>query len=275
MHARRTFACLGALLIVAIGLTGCGWKGEGKTVAAAIVATSEVKTRSFTGSLKMDMSKSPQASSMTMLFSGAIDETDKANPKMVMTMTAEGQATSMVAPGDGKFYVTTGGKSYWVAIPAGTSKTIDPQKIYVALGDAVGDFQKAPSLTNAQGKQVSTISATVSKSKLCGPVIDAFGEAMNQAGGFGGLGGATAATGGNSAASSGKLIQNFCKTMLKSDPRVWFGIDNGKLTDVDLTAELKLPMAGTIGIEVQYHEYNQGQPQTGFDAPRGATPLPQ
>lgn len=270
---RRASACLGVLLIVAVGLTGCGWKGEGKTVAAAIVATSQVKTRSFTGSLKMDMSKTKQASSVTMLFSGAIDETDESNPKMVMKMTAEGQTSSMVAPGDGKFYATMGGKSYWVASPVGKSKTIDPQKIYVALGDAVGDFQKAPALTNAQGKQVSTISATVSKSKLCGPVLDAFGEAMNQAGGFGGLGGATAATG--SGAASGKLIQNFCETMLKSDPRVWFGIDNGKLTDVDLTAELEVPMAGTIGIEVQYHEYNQGQPQTGFDAPAGATPLPQ
>lgn len=268
--------------MVAVGVSGCDWQGEGKEVAAAIVATSQVKTRSFTGSMKMDMSKmarpggeasADMPANVTMTFSGAIDETDEANPKMLMTMTAEGQTTSMVAPGDGKFYVTTGGKSYWAdSRQSGQSKTIDPQKIYVALGEAVGNFQKAPAMTNAQGKSVPTISATVSKSKLCGPVLDAFGEAMNQAGGFGGLGGATGSTGKGSEAGA-KMVQSFCKMMLKSDPRVWFGIDGGRLTDVALSADITIPMAGPMGIEVQYHEYNQDQPQKGFEAPAGAQPL--
>lgn len=264
---------------MAVSLSGCDWKGEGKNVAAAIVATSQVKTRAFTGSLKFDAStmsasqtgRSAEPTSMTMTFNGAIDSSDAANPKMVMNMSADGQTTSVVAPGDGKVYMTSGGKSFSVTVPPDQARgrTIDPQKIYVALGDAVGNFQKAPPLTNAQGKSVTTISATVDKSKLCGAVLDAFGDAMSQAGGLtSGLGGRS-----GGGASDPKMLQNFCKMMLKSDPRVWFGIDNGKLTDVDLTAEIKIPMAGTMGIEVQYHEYNQDQPQTGFDAPAGATPL--
>jgi hypothetical protein len=277
--ARRTLTCLIAVLALAVNLSGCDWKGEGKNVAAAIVATSQVKTRAFTGSLKFDGSKRAPAqngqaqepTSMTMTFSGAIDSTDAANPKMVMNMSAEGQNTSVVAPGDGKVYMTAGGTSFSVAVPPGQTagRTIDPQKIYVALGDAVGDFQKAPPLTNAQGKSVTTISAKVGRSKLCGAVLDAFGEAMSQAGGLaGGLGGTTSRGG-----SDSKMLQNFCKMMLKSDPRVWFGIDNGRLTDVDLTAEIKVPLAGSMGIEVQYHEYNQDRPQTGFDPPADATPL--
>jgi hypothetical protein len=63
--------------------------------------------------------------------------------------------------------------------------------------------------------------------------------------------------------------------MLKDDPRVWFGIDGGRLTDVELTANISLPMAGEMGIEVQYHEYDQDKPQSGFNAPAGAQPLSQ
>jgi hypothetical protein len=282
----RPLSCALIALVAVLAFSGCDWKGEGKGVAAAILASSIVKTRAFTGSMTMDMSQMTGATAATgssgttpgkveMTFSGAIDDTDPANPKMVMKMSAAGQDTSMVAPGDGKFYITSGGKSYYVPIdPAAAEKqTINPQKIYVALGDAVGDFQKSPPITNAQGKQVDTTTAKVSKKKLCGPVLDAFGEAMNQSSGLtSGLGGSSGST--NSLGKDGKkMMQSFCQTMLKSDPRVWFGIDNGKLTDVALTAKLTIPFAGPMGIEVQYHEYNQDQPQTGFDAPSGATPM--
>jgi hypothetical protein len=283
MH--RPLSCALIALVAVLAFSGCGWKGEGKGVAAAIIASSTVKTRAFTGSMTMDMSQMQGATAATgssgtspgkveLTFSGAIDDTDPANPKMVMKMSAAGQDTSMVAPGDGKFYITSGGRSYYVPMdPAATEKqTIDPQKIYVALGDAVGDFQKSPPITNAQGKQVDTTTATVSKKKLCGPVFDAFGEAMNQSSGLTSGLGSSGST--NSLGKDGKkMMQSFCQTMLKSDPRVWFGIDNGKLTDVALTAKLTIPFAGPMGIEVQYHEYNQDQPQTGFDAPSGATPM--
>jgi hypothetical protein len=287
-RSHRSLSCALIALVSVFAFSGCNWKGEGKNVAAAIVATSAVKTRAFTGSLKMDTSQmkgmtgSTGAStttpgSMTMTFSGAIDSTDPANPKMLMNMTAEGQNTSMVAPGDGKIYFTSAGKSYYTPLDpsSATKQTIDPQKIYVALGDAVGHFAKSPSMNNAQGKPVDTIAAKVSKKKLCGPVLEAFGEAMDQS-----AGGLTGGLGGSSSDSSKlnksgeKMMQTFCATMLKDDPQVWFGIDGGKLTDVALTAELMIPFAGQMSIEVQYHEYNQDQPQTGFTAPPNATPMP-
>jgi hypothetical protein len=288
-RVHRSLSCALIALVSVLAISGCNWKGEGKNVAAAIVATSAVKTRAFTGSMKMDMSQmkgitgstgasTTTPSSMTMTFSGAIDTTNEASPKMLMKMTAEGQDTTMVAPGDGKLYFTSGDKSYYTTVDPSSAKkqTIDPQKIYVALGDAVGHFQKSPPITNAQGKQVDTTSAKVSKKKLCGPVLEAFGEAMDQ-----GAGGLTGGLGGSSSGDSTKLnktgekmMQTFCQTMLKSDPQVWFGIDNGKLTDVALTAQLMIPFAGPMGIEVQYHEYNQDQPQTGFTAPPNATPMP-
>jgi methionine-rich copper-binding protein CopC len=282
-RSSRPFCSALIALVAVLALSGCGWKGEGKNVAAAIVATSQVKTRSFTGSMKMDMSKmtgtggaaaTAAPKSMTMTFSGAIDTSNESSPKMLMKMNAEGQETSMVAPGDGKFYITTAGKSYYTTVDpaAANQQTIDPQKIYVALGDAVGGFQKAQSIVNAQGKPVDTVAAKVNKKKLCGPVFDAFGEAMNQSDGLtSGLG---SSAGSRKLNENGKkMMQTFCQTMLKSDPRVWFGIDNGKLTDVELTAQLTIPFAGQMGLEVQYHEYNQDQPQTGFDAPANATPM--
>lgn len=284
----RSISCALIALVSVLALSGCNWKGEGKNVAAAIVATSAVKTRSFTGSMKMDTSQmkgmtgstgagTTTPGTVTMTFSGAIDSSDAANPKMRMKMSAEGQNTTMVAPGDGKLYFTSPAGSYYTPIDpnAQSKQTIDPQKIYVALGDAVGHFQQSQPITNAQGRSVDTIAATVSKKKLCGPVLDAFGEAMNQSNGLtSGLG--SSGSGGSSSLNKDgkKMMQTFCQTMLKSDPRVWFGIDNGKLTDVELTAQLTIPFAGPMGIEVQYHEYNQDQPQTGFDAPAGATPMP-
>lgn len=277
-RARRTIVCLLIALLAVAGFSGCAWKGEGKQVAAAILATSQVKTRAFSGSMKLDMSgvgsagSSQTPKSMTMNFTGAIDSRDAANPKMVMNMTAEGQSSAVVAPGNGKVYVTEGGRAYYTDIPPSQtrSSTIDPQKIYAALGSAVGDFQKAPAMTNAQGKQVTTISATVNRSKLCGAVLDAFGQALSQAGS--GLAGGLGSTG-SAGGSDSKVLQSMCKSMLQSDPRVWFGLDGGRLTDVDLTADLTIPFGGKMHIEVQYHEYNQDQQQTGFDAPAGAAPL--
>src|SRR6476659_879524 len=113
----RSLVCALIALVSALALSGCNWTGDGKSVAAAIIATSNVKTRAFTGSLKMDMSQmqgmtgstgANQAtpSSMTTTFSGAIDTSHESNPKMLIKMSAEGQETTMVAPGDGKLYFT-------------------------------------------------------------------------------------------------------------------------------------------------------------------------
>ena len=267
------------MALFALALPGCAWRGEGKPVAAAIEASSQIKTRSFKGSIAFDMSQvasgaasAKDPKSMTMIFDGAIDTTDAAHPKMRMNMVAEGESTAMVAPGDGKIYLTSRGASYSTEIPAerAASSTIDPQKIYAALGGAVSDFQKSQPITNAEGKPVTTTSAKVSRSKLCGPVLEAFGDALGKSAGLtGGIGGGLAGGRGG----GGEMFSGICKAMLKSDPRIWFGVAGGVLTDGELTATINIPFGGPMGIEVQYHEFKQDQPQSGFDPPAGATPL--
>lgn len=246
-------------------------------MAAAIVASSKVKTRSFTGSMKLTpgarrsaLGKSGQG--VTMNFSGAIDASDPGRPKMLVNMDAGGDATRMVVPGDGKLYLTSGGKSYYTVIPPdrATKSTADPAKIYAALGSAVGSFKESASLTNAFGQAVDTVSAKVSRSRLCGDVLEAFGDSLSRAGGVGRSLGAGA---GGGSGGSAEMMKRICKSMLKGDPRVWFGIDAGRLTDVVLTAEMTIPFAGSMKLELIYHEFNQDGKQTGFQPPSGATPL--
>lgn len=249
-------------------LSACGWKEEGGEVAAALVATSQVQSRSFSGSMQLKPTGKGAGAATSMTFHGAIDTTDDAKPKMTMTMDSGGDATTIVVPGDGKLYFTAAGRSFYMPIPSGGERqsTIDPTAIYSALADAVGSFQNSPPLTNASGQSVHTVSAKVSKSKLCGPVLAAFGQAVTSASGVGSqLGAAGTGSGGS------KMMAGFCKSMLKSDPRLWFGIDGGRLTDVELVADLDIPFGGAMRLEVIYHEFNQDRPQTGFEAPAGAT----
>lgn len=280
-HSRRVCCALAALVAVLLA-SGCGWKGEGKDVAAALVATKAVKSRAFVGSLKFDVpagglakfAGDSDSAPMLMTFSGASDSSDPAHPKMAIKMTAEGDSTAIVAPGDGKVYVTASGRSWYTEVPPqqAASQAIDPNKIYAALGDAIGNFKQAPPMTNAKGVAVTTVSGTISREKLCGEVIDAFGDTLGRAASGGDrLGGS--GVGAQGSAAGAKMFRGLCKTMIKKDPRVWFGIDGGRLTDVELTAKLSVPLAGEMSIEVQYHEYDQDKPQGGFDPPAGARPL--
>ncbi|MFT4049537.1 MAG: hypothetical protein QM648_06830 [Solirubrobacterales bacterium] len=256
----RTICLALVALIVLLGVSGCGWNGKGEDVAAALLASSQVQTRAFSGSVEL---KSKSGFSMT--FDGAIDSTDKNNPKMVMNMDSSGSATKIVMPGDGKIYMTMGGKSYFVPIPQGqaSSKAVNPNKIYAALASAVGGFKEARSMTNHNGDAVDTVTATVSKTKLCGEVVESFGGALGETGGLGKIFGGDGS------------FKSICKSLLEKDPRVWFGIDDGKLTDVSLSARLNVPFAGSMELNVIYHEFNQNGSQTGFDAPAGATELSQ
>lgn len=266
-RASRISACLLSLAVVLVVFSGCGWKGEGGDVAAALMETSQVKTRAFTGSLKTTSAR--EAKSTDMTFRGAIDTRQDDNPKMLIEMTAQGETTAVVAPGDGKLYITAGGKSYAMSLPAGRAKaaTIDPGGIYLALADAVGDFKEAPAPAGSAASDLRTVTATISKAKLCGPVIEAFGDATAQASGLGG------SFGGGSGAQQAKAFTKICEGMLSEDPRVWFGIDQGRLTDVSLAATIEVPLAGRMKIEVTYHEFNQDGEQQGFEAPAGATPI--
>jgi hypothetical protein len=268
----RSLCLLLLLSLFALSASGCAAEGEDAEVIAAITATSKFETRAFTGSLKMQplgKSKKLGGGTTTMKFDGAIDTTDDANARMLLKMDAGGSETSLVLPGDGRLYITAEGESHYIDVPAAKNKetAIDPAAIYAALLKSVGRFKPSPPLTNAAGQSVRTLSAKIDKQGLCGPLLSAFGETLSQTGGAGsGLGG----LGGQ---ASG-MMQDFCKEMLTSDPRVWFGIDNGKATDVTLATEVKLPFAGEMRIEVIYHEFNQGGRQSGFTAPSGATPLP-
>lgn len=258
-------------VVAVLGLSGCGWKGDGAEVAAALVATSQIETRSFSGSVTFDaldekMSKAGADTNMT--FRGALDTRDADAPKMTLEMNSGSSATKVVVPGDGKFYLTSGGKTYSVDVPPGGAQksTVDPVKIYSTLSSAVGSFKQAPSMTNAAGQSVHTVGAKLSKSKLCGPVLDAFGDALSSAGGVGG-------EFGGSGKGDSKMFKGICESMLASDPRVWFGIDGGKLTDLALSAKLNVPFAGKMKVDLVYHEFNQGAEQSGFEAPAEATPL--
>lgn len=261
-------------LTAALVVAGCSADEPTTEVAGALLATSQIETRAFNGAIKMTPAgggSDSKALGMDMTFSGAIDTTDDARPKMVLSFTAGGDSTRVVVPGDGKFYLTSGGRSYSMALGAGEAsrkQTINPAKIYAALGRATGTFKPSPPLTNAQGQSVRTLSAKVDRGKLCGPVLDAFGDALASSSGFGTQLGAGAGGKGDS-----KALKGFCEAMLKSDPRVWFGIDRGRVTDVVLSAALEIPLAGEMKLEVSYHEFNQGRPQGGFNPPADATPI--
>lgn len=270
MSARRLkLSFLPLLLVALLGVGGCGWQGEGEDVAAAIIATSQVETRAFKGSLKMTTDgKEGAAPSVTdMTFDGAIDSRDDANPKMAINMTSGNSTTSLVVPGDGKIYIAAEGKNYVMPVPAGKaqSSTVDPARIYAALGGAVSDFQTSDPMQNAEGRTVDTRTAVVSRKKLCGDVIEAFGDALAKTSGVGGRLGAGAGA---------EQMEEMCKSMVKSDPRVWFGLENGRLTDVILSVRLKVPLVGSMKVELAYHEYNQDGEQSGIQALPGAVPMP-
>lgn len=265
MNTRKKFLVPLAVLACAALLIGCGKSANDAEVVSAIAASAQVKTRAFNGSMTMGSGDQ----SMEMTFDGAIDGSDPAKPKMRFSMKGEGSDTTMVMPGDGRFYVTMGDQAYYSELPAGQTKkqTVDPSAVFAALQEAVSSFKEAPQpLTDAQGKQVPTMTATVSKDKLCGSVLDALGSALSGAGGMGGdLDGLKLGEGG---------VGELCESMLKSDPRVWIGIVDGRATDVALSAKLDMMGLGTSKVEVTYHEFNQDKKQTGFDVPAGAKPMP-
>lgn len=275
MHLTRSnISRLAALLLVALaalGISGCTWTGKGKDVAQAIEKTATFKSRSFSGSLDVKMSGADASKSMAITFTGASDNTDAANPQMTMTMVTASVPMTITLPGDGNMYMVSPQGTAGVPIPeVDRSKTaIDSAAIYAALGKAIGDFQTSQAMQNAAGKPVSTITAKVDREKLCTKVLPAFGDVMSKASAGSGAAGIPGMGAGMGAGMSG-----FCKMMLRSDPQVWFGIDNGALTDVSLSADLSFPGAGPMTVRVEYHEFNQGQPQPSIKKPSGAKMYP-
>ena len=150
LRARATSnraAALAALLALlsALILSGCAWTGKGKEVADALQRTEQFKSRAFTGAVNVKVSSEPN-NPMHMTFTGAIDNSDAANPKMTMQMSfdADGQSQTMsvTLPGDGNLYMVSPAGTYGFPVPPGqaASSTIDSQKIYAALYKSVSDI---------------------------------------------------------------------------------------------------------------------------------------
>lgn len=285
MRTFRNLSLVVGLVLTSVSLAGCSWKGEGQDVAAALQKSTEIKTREFKGSATvsfpaMDFGQGSDGkpTQMTMKFAGKSDSTDPADPKGEFALTlSEGSKQQMafevVDPGGGTAYMTTGGKSYSFPITPEqrAQQNVDPSRIYAALATAVGDFKKSQPMQDGTGAPVPTISAQIDKKKLCGPVLEAFGDALSKSMQSGGLdtGGASGITG---AVDGKQMFKTMCESMLKENPKLWFGIRSGVLTDVALDADIAVPFAGNVKLSVQYHETAQGQPVS-IEAPANAEPI--
>lgn len=254
--------CVIATLVVSLAVSGCTgtWTGKGKEVASAIEQSSQVKTARFSASIEMKFSGGPGQSSapetFLILMSGAGDQTDPNNPRMKMTMESPstGDREEIVMPGDGRVYATTNRKSYSFPAPDVKQYAMENGRVLSALGAAVGGFRESQAMTNIKQEQVPAIYATVDKGKLCGPVLDSFGDAF-KSGASEGAADLSEPLGVDPAEG----ISGLCKAVIRKDPSVWFGISNGLLTDVALSANLVFPLGMTMSMTMQYHEYNQGK----------------
>lgn len=263
-------ANISAVLIAAVMLGGCTqtWTGKGKDVAKAIEQSSKVKTARYSASIEVGVTGIPGqpagSEEFAMTMSGKSDVNDPAKPKMEMSMNAAGQSVKVVEPGDGRTYMTTSGKSYSFPSTDPTQQKTESARILAALGSSVGGFKEAQPITNLQGESVPSIYAKVDKGKLCSTVVGAFNETLESSGGTSDL---SATLGAGMAGGMADL----CKQMVKEDPGVWFGIRDGMLTDLAMTANLVLPLGAAVSMTVQYHEYDQDQDVGEFNAPANAT----
>lgn len=251
---------LSALALVVSGCTST-WTGEGKEVAAAIEKSAQMKTARFAASIEIKLAGMPVESGGQQAFlitmSGLGNMTDPTNPRMVIEMASPstGDRERIMMPGDGRVYTTKRGKTYSFPAPSDPAEyAVENARVMTALGASVGDFRESQPMTNIKGKSIPAVYATVDKDKLCGPVLDAFGDAFKTSANEGGDD-LSKALGGDPAQG----ISGLCKSMLRKDPSVWFGINKGLLTDVALSANLALPMGMTMSMTMQYHEYKQGK----------------
>lgn len=261
---------LAVLILAAFLLSGCTqtWTGKGKDVAKAIDQSSKVKTARYSASIEVGISGLPgetaQSQNFTVTMAGKSDISDPAKPKMEMTMDAAGERVTVVEPGDTRTYMTTRGKSYSFPATDPAKQQTESARILAALGASVRGFKEAQPITNIQGESVPSIYAQVDKGKLCTTVVAAFNETLESSGGASDLSSSLGAD------MSGGLA-DLCKKMVKDDPGVWFGIRDGMLTDLAMTANLAMPMGAVVTMTVQYHEYDQDQDVGDFRAPANAT----
>lgn len=269
---------MAVLIAAAMVLTGCTgtWSGKGSEVADAIDRASEAKRGKFSGSMQMKMTGGSPAlaenGEVTLTMTGATDSSDPTNPRMWMEFETVGQGVAMrtAMPGDGKVYMTAGNETFSIPVPL--SKTnqyaIDNARLLAALGSAVGGFKDSQPMVNIQGQSVPAISAKVDRGKLCGNVLEAMGNAFNA-----GAGSGAADLSKSFGGEAGKGLEGVCKSMLRKDPNIWFGITDGTLTDVALTADVVFPFGVAMSLTGQYHMYDLDQPIGRIKVPASAIEL--
>lgn len=264
-----------ATLVLSLAVSGCTgtWTGKGKEVASAIEKTSGVKTAKYSGSVEMKVSGLPAQSAAqdtyVVTFSGVVDGSDPANPRMVMKITSSepGASGKVVMPGNGMAYGTKNGTTYSFPVEQKPEDyAVETDRTMTALGASVGGFRDSQPMTNMKGEQVPAIYAKVDRNGLCGPVIDSLGNSFKssaQDADFSKSVGADPAQG----------ISGICKALVKKDPSVWFGISDGMLSDVAIRADLVSPMGVVISLTVQFHQYDLGKRVRKIQIPTNTTAL--
>lgn len=270
----RVLAAVGALLasVVFAGCTG-SWSGDGKKVASAIEKASAAKTSKFSGSLQLKMSGVPASfggpSNVAITLKGASDYRDAAKPRLWMEIGLGefGQPVRIVMPGNGKVYTTIGDETYASPFAAESAGEfgIDNARLLTALGASVGGFKSSQPMTAPDGKKVPAVTASVDKGKLCGPVLASLGGALNS-----GVGGGGEDLAKSFGAALGEGMKEMCESLLQSDPQLWFGITDGALTDLALTAKLAMPMGVAMTLTGQYHLSDLDKDIGKIEVPSGA-----
>lgn len=267
---------LGAALVVAyslFALAGCAWTGKGKDVSGALEKAGAAKTMTFSGSISMratDVSAAQTGGqNMDVTFTGAADNGDPAAPRMSIQMDAAGERVSIVMPGDGNVYMSSGGDIVGGPAPAGSAaaKPGDMTALYKALGGAIGDFQEGARTNTKEGLSLRTISAKADSGEICGEVLNAFSKSLDaMSAGSGSLKGLSGGTGGG--------MKEFCHQLLRDDPRLWFGIDDaGMLRMISLQTKLSMLGMGSLDLSMRYDIVTVDQPVK-IEKPRGARMVP-
>jgi len=169
-----TLAALAAVALIALTLSGCAWLGKGKDVADAYANTKAAKTGAYSLTLSVKAPRRRQAKPVneTVTAQGAYDQTDPNNVKFRLTEGVANDSIAIVAPGNGRVYVTIGGQTASEKIPKTVAPTAKQQALSGRFSDALAgafvNFRDAPPVVRSDGTQIQGIAADISRNKVCG-----------------------------------------------------------------------------------------------------------
>lgn len=243
MIRRRAYtACssIALLSLLAMSLTGCAWVGAGRDVGEALQKSAQVKTAKFSGTVTYAISGlpgAPEGRSIQMNIDGAYDEADPTAPKSRLQMNVPGLMNiGVITVGDGNKYLVTNRGSYGAPIDDKVlaAETAGMTKVFEALESAIGGFREgAPSHVDT-GEQLRTIFAEGDVGNICEDVWPEFAATMEASSGGGSIGEVT----------GGENLADSCRKILKTNPKLWFGIDDGGVLRM-LAIEAEIAVAGT------------------------------